>query len=122
HWPAFSFSLARVNRRLFLDQEILDLLALGDLCRQPARLLAAAGPGFGLVGRVAVLGRDLAKLAALPGRLFRHLAGGGLRAGGAAEQFLDGVALGFGLGGDLGANRRDRLALLQGCLAALGLG
>src|SRR5690606_39464902 len=33
-------------RLLLLDQEILELLALCELRRQPARMLAAAGPGF----------------------------------------------------------------------------
>src|SRR3546814_20704843 len=57
--------------RSLLDQEILDLLALLGQRGHPARLLAAAGPGFLGIGRVAVFRRDLAQLAALFRRLAR---------------------------------------------------
>src|SRR5690606_37007467 len=52
--------MARGPAGSLLDQEVLDLLALGGIRGQPARLLAAAGPGFLRVGRVAVLRRHLA--------------------------------------------------------------
>src|SRR5690606_6182367 len=80
-----------------LDEEILDLLALGDLGRQPARLLAAAGPGFRRVGGVAIFRRHLAELApgGLLGRFLRRRRGPA-DGGTAAEQFLDGIALGRG--------------------------
>src|SRR3546814_16373427 len=58
--------------RSLLDQEILDLLALLGQRGHPARLLAAAGPGFLGIGRVAVFRRDLAQLAALFRRLARR--------------------------------------------------
>src|SRR5690606_39090754 len=66
-----------------LDQEILELLALGGVRGEPARLLAAAGPGFLRVGRVTVLRRDLAAGRLARGALGRGLAG--LRRRGAAE-------------------------------------
>src|SRR6478735_6896469 len=58
-----------------LDQELVELASLAGFRRQPARLLAAAGPGFLRVGRIAVLRRDLAELAAGGGgaRLGRRL-------------------------------------------------
>src|SRR5690606_35172989 len=103
---------------LLPDQEILELLALGDLRGQPARLLAAAGPGFGGVGRIAVLRRHLAQLA--PGGLLRGLPAGCLRGAAAgAEQFLDGVTLGGGEIDDPLADRGDRLALPEHGLATL---
>src|SRR3546814_19111567 len=57
--------------RSLLDQEILDLLALLGQRGHPERLLAAAGPGFLGIGRVAVFRRALAQLAALFSRLSR---------------------------------------------------
>src|SRR5690606_31090563 len=91
-------SLRAFNAGLFLlDQEILDLFALGGLRRQPARLPPAAGPGFGGVGRVAVFRGHLAQFASgrLPGGLLRcGLAGGAGCAGAATEQLFDRIALG----------------------------
>src|SRR3546814_21180881 len=73
-----------------LDQETLDLLALLGQRGHPARLLAAAGPGFLGIGRVAVFRRDLAQLAALFRRLVRRCRR--LR-GAAAQQLADGVPI-----------------------------
>src|SRR5690606_6702117 len=50
------------------NQELAQVAALGGIGRQPARLLATAGPGFLRVFRVAVLRRDLAQLAGAGGR------------------------------------------------------
>src|SRR5688500_16045656 len=47
------------------DQEFFQRATLAGLLREPFRLLATAGPGFGGIGRVAVFRRDLAQLAAL---------------------------------------------------------
>src|SRR3546814_15644397 len=44
---------------LLPDQEVFGLLALGGEGLEPARLLAAAGPGFLRIGRIAVLRRPL---------------------------------------------------------------
>src|SRR5690606_6772995 len=109
-------------RLLLLDQEILELLALGELRRQPARMLAAAGPGFRRIGRVAVLRRHLSPGGGFPGRLLGRLGGGPADRGTGTEQFLDGIALGRREIDDPLADRGDRLALLQDGLAALGLG
>src|SRR5690606_21984347 len=115
----------QLPRRLLADEEVFELLALGQFRRQPLGRHAAAGPGLaGIVG-VAVLGRNLA---ALLRRLARRCLFGGLLAhaaagrGGAAEQFLDAVALGLGQGAELPAHGRHRLALGQGLLASVGLG
>src|SRR3546814_933539 len=105
--------------RSLLDQEILDLLALLGQRGHPARLLAAAGPGFLGIGRVAVFRRDLAQLAALFRRLARRCRR--LR-GAAAEQLGDGVTLGLGQLAQLAAHGGDGLALLERGLEGLGLG
>src|SRR5690606_19469144 len=100
------------------DQELGHIAALGDIGRQPARLLAAAGPGFLRVFRVAVLRRHLAQLAgaAAAGR------GAGAAAARGAEQLLDGVALGLGQFDQLAADLGDRGPLRQQGLALLGGG
>src|SRR5690349_5567042 len=46
------------RRETSTDQEILEPLARARLRCEPSRLLAAAGPGFRRIGRVAVLRRD----------------------------------------------------------------
>src|SRR5690606_19328716 len=121
------FSSMAVGRRS-LDQEFLELAALLGLRRQPARLLAAAGPGFLAAGRVAVLRRDLAQAAALGG--LACLAGGAgrggrglLRAGGLdAVQVLEGPAGALQELGDGGLHLVGGLALGQHLLALVGTG
>src|SRR3546814_16302686 len=105
--------------RSLLDPEVLDLLALRRQRGAPARRLAAAGPGFLGIGRVAVFRRDLAQLAALFRRLARRCRR--LR-GAAAEQLGDGVTLGLGQLAQLAAHRGDGRAPLERGLEGLGLG
>jgi len=86
---------------------------------EPARLLAAAGPGFLGVGRVAVFRRHFAEFAACARTGLGAL---GRTTGGCAEQLLHRIAFGLDELGDLAAHRRDGRALGQLVLLLLGLG
>src|SRR5699024_3312152 len=67
--------------RLFVDQQVLFLLAGLDGGIEPARTLAAAGPGFRRVGRIEVLRR--------------HLAGAATGFATCAEHVFEGITLGL---------------------------
>src|SRR5690606_13678008 len=97
-----------------------DGAAIAGIGGQPARLLAATGPGVVGVGRIPILRRDLAeRLACLLGGAARRARSRGSATG--AEQLGDGVTLVLGQLVELLAHLGNRLALVQRGLALLGL-